>query len=93
MFRHATEGTEKPCWMVVCDNPRCNVTARMEIPSSADSDGVRDQFIRSAVEAGWWITVGEQLCGLHAQTARDRKSAKELIRHNRVLVPKLVERQ
>ena len=80
MFRHATEGTLKPCWLMVCDHPSCNVVARMDVPAGVDPDAVKLEFIRQMVENDWWVVIGEQLCHLHSQVRKSAAEARRLVR-------------
>lgn len=73
MFRKATDGAGKPCYMLVCDNPKCDVVARGEIREEMiDSTEVKLGFINAVRQDGWSVDIEAQFCPKHSQAQAKR---------------------
>lgn len=74
MFRKATDGAGAPSFMLLCDNSRCDLVARMEIPEGEIEKDVKNQFLHGVLAHGWSLTLESHLCPKHSQANAAAKS-------------------
>jgi len=84
MFRPVSEFVKQPVFVLMCDHPRCGMTAHRDADvSTPEAHQASEQaFLQQCLSAGWRVQLDRQLCPGHA--AAERSAAAPLI-----VIPKL----
>jgi hypothetical protein len=74
MFRKATDGAGAPTFILLCENQRCALVARMEIPEGEIEKDEKTPFLHGVRGHGWTLSLEAHLCPKHSQANAAAKS-------------------
>jgi hypothetical protein len=76
MFKLVTQFTDQPVFLMICDHHECGAFASAPVSLSALNPATIPeqelQFLNSAKEGGWLVTMRIQFCPNHHKLLKDR---------------------
>jgi len=69
MFRVVSQFIESPCYLLICDDPRCKATFEHPLPEEVNGNP-EHAAVKAAQAKGWIVSIGRQICPGHAEQLR-----------------------